>query len=62
MKPNKKSLERDLEHAERTVKDLEFRLLNGTHLNYQETYNLKTGLKLWSKKVQTLRGKVAKAS
>ncbi len=62
MKPNKKRLERDLEHAETTVKDLEFRLLNGAHLDYKATYDLKTGLKAWTKTVQKLRGKVAKAT
>lgn len=61
MKPSKKSLERDLEHAERIVADLTFRLMNGLHLSYKETQDLKEGHKTWTRKVRDLRGKVAKA-
>lgn len=62
MKPSKKSLERALKHAEGIVKDIEFRLINGAHLSYKETQDLKEGHKSWTRKVRDLRGKVAKAS
>lgn len=62
MKPSKRSLERDLEHAEKIVADLTFRLINGAHLTYKETQYLKEGHKAWTKKVLALKGKVAKAT
>lgn len=62
MKPSKKSLERALEHAEKMVADLTFRLINGAHLTYKETQYLKEGHKSWTRKVRDLRGKVAKAT
>ena len=61
MKPSKKRLESELEHAESIVKDLTFRLMNGAHLNYKETQDLKEGHKAWTRKIRDLRGKVAKA-